>query len=77
MTTPMNSTVKTALVTGAARGIGLATTASFLAAGWRVAMIDRDAPALAEAATGLEATTGLEAQGRSPAMCRTPMRWRR
>ena len=61
MTTPMNSTVKTALVTGAARGIGLATTASFLAAGWRVAMIDRDAPALAEAATGLEATTGRKA----------------
>ena len=54
MTTPMNSTVKTALVTGAARGIGLATTASFLAAGWRVAMIDRDAPALAEAAGGLD-----------------------
>ena len=39
--------------TGAARGIGLATTKSFLAAGWRVAMIDRDAPALAEAAGGL------------------------
>ena len=55
MTTPMNSTVKTALVTGAARGIGLATTRTFLAAGWRVAMIDRDAPALAGAAAGLEA----------------------
>jgi NAD(P)-dependent dehydrogenase (short-subunit alcohol dehydrogenase family) len=46
--------MKTALVTGAARGIGLATAKRFLADGWRVAMIDRDAPALAEAAAGLE-----------------------
>lgn len=45
---------KTAIVTGAARGIGLATTKLFLAEGWQVAMIDRDAPALEEAATGLE-----------------------
>jgi NAD(P)-dependent dehydrogenase (short-subunit alcohol dehydrogenase family) len=45
--------VKTALVTGAARGIGLATTHLFLEEGWRVVMIDRDAPALAEAAAGL------------------------
>ena len=53
MTKPTTTTDRTALVTGAARGIGLATTKSFLAAGWRVAMIDRDAPALAEAADGL------------------------
>ena len=33
---------KIALVTGAARGIGLATTHLFLEQGWRVAMIDRD-----------------------------------
>lgn len=46
--------MKTALVTGAARGIGLATTQAFLQLGWRVAMIDRDAPALAQAAEGLE-----------------------
>ena len=38
--------MKTALVTGAARGIGLATTRLFLEEGWQVAMIDRDAPAL-------------------------------
>jgi len=44
---------KTALVTGAARGIGLATAKLFLTEGWQVAMIDRDAPALAEAAEGL------------------------
>ncbi len=43
-----------ALVTGAARGIGLATTALFVENGWRVAMIDRDAPALAEAAATLD-----------------------
>ncbi len=45
---------KTAIVTGAARGIGLAATKLFLADGWQVAMIDRDAPALAEEAEGLE-----------------------
>ena len=46
--------MKTAIVTGAARGIGLATTKLFLAEGWRVAMIDRDAPALMDAAKGLD-----------------------
>lgn len=46
-------TQKTALVTGAARGIGLATTRRFLADGWSVAMIDRDAEALMAAAEGL------------------------
>ncbi len=46
--------MKTALVTGAARGIGLATTHLFLEEGWQVAMIDRDSPALAEAAAPLQ-----------------------
>ena len=46
--------MKTAIVTGAARGIGLATTQAFLALGWRVAMIDRDAPALQAAAADLD-----------------------
>ncbi len=45
--------MKTAIVTGAARGIGLATTRQFLEQGWRVVMIDRDAPALSVAAQGL------------------------
>lgn len=45
---------KLALVTGAARGIGLATTKLFLKEGWQVAMIDRDGPALAEASEGVE-----------------------
>ncbi|NDV48856.1 MULTISPECIES: SDR family NAD(P)-dependent oxidoreductase [unclassified Salipiger] len=39
-------TQKTAIVTGAARGIGLATTKQFLSEGRRVAMIDRDAEVL-------------------------------
>jgi NAD(P)-dependent dehydrogenase (short-subunit alcohol dehydrogenase family) len=34
--------MKTALVTGAARGIGLATTRAFLEAGWRVLALDKD-----------------------------------
>ncbi|MDU8912729.1 SDR family oxidoreductase [Aestuariicoccus sp. MJ-SS9] len=41
---------KTAIVTGAARGIGLATTDLFRAAGWQVAMIDRDTEELTRAA---------------------------
>ena len=49
--------MKTALVTGAARGIGLATTQLFLDEGWRVVMVDRDAPALAAAAEGLSGAT--------------------
>lgn len=47
-------TGKTAIVTGAARGIGLATTHLFLEEGRRVAMIDRDADALFEAAGDLD-----------------------
>lgn len=46
--------MKTALVTGAARGIGLATTKQFLDQGWRVIMVDRDTEALEEAAAPLE-----------------------
>lgn len=44
------SDTKTAIVTGAARGIGLATTDKFLSQGWRVAMVDWDADELAIAA---------------------------
>lgn len=39
-------TGRVAVVTGAARGIGLATTKLFVNSGWRVAMIDRDEEAL-------------------------------
>ena len=45
-------TTKTALVTGAARGIGLATSRLFQEHGWAVAMIDRDAQELQKAAIG-------------------------
>ena len=41
--------MKTALVTGAARGIGLATAELFIERGWRVALVDRDEAALQEA----------------------------
>jgi 3-oxoacyl-[acyl-carrier protein] reductase len=44
---------RTALVTGAARGIGLATAEALLAAGNRVAMVDRNAEALRTAAARL------------------------
>ncbi len=47
--------MKTALVTGAARGIGLATTERFLTDGWAVAMLDRDADELAKVASALTA----------------------
>ena len=46
--------MKNAIVTGAARGIGLATTKLFLKEGRRVAMIDRDGEELARAAEGLQ-----------------------
>lgn len=52
--------MKAAIVTGAARGIGLATTRAFLGLGWQVVMIDRDAPALHDAAMGLDHVTPIE-----------------
>jgi NAD(P)-dependent dehydrogenase (short-subunit alcohol dehydrogenase family) len=48
---------KVALVTGAARGIGLATAKRFLADNWRVALLDIDAPELARAMAELDAPT--------------------
>ena len=44
---------KVAVVTGAARGIGLAVARKFLADGYRVALLDIDAPTLIKAAAAL------------------------
>jgi len=53
-------TDKIAIVTGAARGIGLATTRLFLTEGWRVAMVDRDGAELETAARDLENVLALD-----------------
>ena len=45
---------KTALITGAARGIGLATARLFLDQGWQVALLDIDGPAQTAAAESLQ-----------------------
>jgi NAD(P)-dependent dehydrogenase (short-subunit alcohol dehydrogenase family) len=49
----MSASQKVALVTGAARGIGLAAAKRFLAEGWRAVLLDIDSETLARAATGL------------------------
>ena len=51
----MTPSGKTALVTGAARGIGLAIATRLHADGLRVALLDQDAPAVEAAAAGLGA----------------------
>ncbi|MCL4147691.1 UNVERIFIED_CONTAM: hypothetical protein GTU68_014810 [Idotea baltica] len=59
-------TDKVALVTGAARGIGLATTQRFLREGWQVVMIDRDGDELPNAAQGLNAAMPIVADVSKP-----------
>lgn len=55
-----------AIVTGAAHGVGLSTTARFLSEGWRVAMLDRDAEAIAEAAAAFDPVMPLKGDVSSP-----------
>src|SRR5687768_4144543 len=49
----MSEAARVAVVTGAARGIGLATARRFVEAGYAVAMLDIDATALEHAAPAL------------------------
>ncbi len=58
--------MKHALVTGAARGIGLATTKKFLGLGWRVAMIDIDGEELDRAAALLDGVLPITADVSDP-----------
>ena len=60
-------TRKTAIVTGAARGIGLATTRLFIEEGWQVAMIDRDGATLFEAAEELDHAHAIDCDVSDPA----------
>ncbi|MBE9475988.1 MAG: SDR family NAD(P)-dependent oxidoreductase, partial [Proteobacteria bacterium] len=58
--------LKHALVTGAARGIGLATTKKLLGLGWRVAMIDIDGDELRRASEPLKDVLPIEADISDP-----------
>ncbi len=58
--------MKTALVTGAARGIGLATSRQLTEQGWRVIMLDRDLAALTEAVQSVEGAMSCEADVSDP-----------
>jgi len=55
----MASAEKTAIVTGAARGIGLATARQFLSDGVKVACVDRDEDELKRATAGLNGVLAL------------------
>ena len=53
--------MKCALITGAARGIGLATAKGLVEDGWKVAMLDRDVEALSEAVAEVEGAVEIRA----------------
>lgn len=57
---------KCAIVTGAARGIGLAVTDLLRETGWMVAMVDRDGPELATAAEGRDGVLAIERDVSNP-----------
>ncbi|MEO0390685.1 MAG: SDR family oxidoreductase [Pseudomonadota bacterium] len=52
--------MKTAIVTGAARGIGLATAQRLVSEGWHVAMVDYDSDELSKATKGLDRTRAFD-----------------
>ncbi|WP_164658211.1 SDR family NAD(P)-dependent oxidoreductase [Tropicibacter sp. Alg240-R139] len=58
--------MKTALVTGAARGIGLATARQLTQQDWRVIMLDRDVEALTAAVQRVERAVACEADVSDP-----------
>ena len=58
--------MKTALITGAARGIGLATARELLDMGWQVAILDRDSEALQAAAAELGDVLAIDADVSRP-----------
>ncbi|MEZ0541068.1 SDR family NAD(P)-dependent oxidoreductase [Fibrella arboris] len=60
-------TKRVAIVTGAARGIGLATATLFLADDWQVALVDRDETALQQAAGALPGTLPIRCDVSIPA----------
>ncbi len=58
--------MKTALITGAARGIGLATAQGLQKEGWKVAVLDRDGAELAKVAETLPQALIIEADVSKP-----------
>ncbi|WP_192963907.1 SDR family NAD(P)-dependent oxidoreductase [Phycobacter azelaicus] len=58
--------MKTALITGGARGIGLATAKGLVEMGWNVAILDRDVEALEAAGQEVETVTQIAADVSRP-----------
>ena len=59
--------MKSALITGGARGIGFATARDLVSTGWQVALLDRDSEALAVALAELPGAIGIDADVSTPA----------
>ncbi len=66
-------TNKIAIVTGATRGIGLATAKLFLENNWQVAMVDRDEEDLKKASAELAGTLPICCDVTSSPSCLTQM----